>query len=475
MPQYQPPLTSSLREFIAHLKDNYNKRTELVNILESLKNLSGDHEQEILLGACIYVMEQIESERIYKYISPRIKYHAGFYKTGSELYEKILTALHIKDNNPLDDKHRLTYLMHFYNHANKPDSEQKETSALSASALLVIKNVMDRLKLTIDLLLKRPPTEKALQKAFSDLPDKFHKERGGSNSAWINQIKFCEKILEKEQKQTNFDYSFRYGLLLHYMLLIEPTYYWRSPTNSVLYKLCRQCLNIENTAQLSDLVKIKYLSSVTSYVAQITPHPEEIKKWNDENFDAKKFFKNTQKAIIASLTILNNSDQDDLLPQSIKDLIDSLSSYASHYGVGLALASGIKWFITKELTFSLATKMILAPEFAVITGLLVLLRSRVQSNVVSTLATTVDPVFKFVFTKPLEMTAWSLHLLHSNIEAMMERPEDNAEFIFSLMRASDTIFSTAQKEKLAYVIDMDQLMQQTKNKKFEYNEIKCAV
>ena len=484
MPKYTPPLSGSLDLSLARLKEEYkNKnRDELVNKIVDVVNTK-DATTEEKIGACVYALEQIESE--YTYSDPRKKSGLRSYvQNGSELYELLLNKLNINNLNLMDDKHRFIYLTHYYNHVKK----QKSTEATNSNSYLsmfygycvktqtplekledTLKKVSARLKITIDMLMKKKPSEQAMLAAMKDHIEKY-REIKKSDTKRTDLLTYHEKLLKTEGESTDIS-SVLSGLLISNMTEIEGEYKLLSPSRSLFYQQCQQILNINSTAELNHYAKKKDLSVVIKKISETAGNEEKIKEWSDDKFDAKKFFDTMQDKLGDQFSELKNSKYNKMLSERANALVEYLSDYAAQYGVSLALAGLVKTFIADQLSLSTIGQFLLAPEMALLAMILLMLRRPITNFCSSQLVSYVKPITDTCVKVPVTFTinsgAWAFARFRSGLEAMAEKPEDNFAFLLALNSAPESVFSKEQNKKLNYLYDMKEIEKQVANEKLE--------
>jgi len=479
--RYQPPSPEGFIETVNKVKYSGQRKP----LLESLQTQTKDDiSHEALLGACIYTNEVIGAE--YYFASPEKK--AGYlYDTGSELFAKMKTdVLKVSDQNPLDNKSKFIYLNHYLNYLKSdkctlPDAEkERHIKDVTAKTKAVLKN----LNLAVELLLIRPPILSVFYESFARLPEEY-KKRCSPNGTWASlfglsghdktrdpyvifiqglaeQYKFLGKSKDTEEKSVAKQdpvaidsYNKMYSIILTMMMDIEPSYYVRSASNSIMHTLCEEITNLQDTTQMSNELKDKYLSAGTALVTDILASPPQLAMWKQKGLD-KSFFTALRKQLGLQQTAL----QADCGTTSLRlnGLLSSLTTSATQYGVfGLVIALENSAF--RNLTLG-ATSAVLMPEYAVICAIIFALRKQIGSYVASAVSSQVSSTITSAIKLPAKLVYCAvagLQHLCADLEAMVAAPEEEPEWIMALHNAPADIFSEKQKQRLAKVVDIQQV------------------
>lgn len=496
MPVFTPPQLSRLKEFLGHLLIHLPgagaKRQEQIKLLFSLKDIEDENALEIVLGALVYVLEEINYDYEQTWFLPKDpnpSYMLGLFKRGSDFHKEIENILEICEENPLDDRSRFVYIRKFQEyvaltHSNSESKETKEPDSLVKAIQTTAKRILTRSQIMIDTLLNGPPTEKSLLCNFQRLPA-IYRKRCEEESSWITSLfgrtcsreqfmRFIEILHDKaklkspkktfESKEEHkddipeLDYMSCFGFLTWNMIEIEKNWI---PRNSIVYQECQRILHIQHSSELDINFKIDCLSALQAWAARMVSHPKEMEKWSSPDFPAKEFFNSLRN----SLTVQNASlvkDSGRKLPAPINAVAENISGGVAQLGVGFTLASVFNHFVLRKLTLS-AVATVLAPEYAVILTAVFLLNNPIKNVVIATAASPVVPIVDRVVKAPIELTLDmvgctfnSLIGLKEKVKDILADPRELVSWIDALLAAPEELFSQANKERLLEVIDIDE-------------------
>lgn len=453
MGRYATPLIDDLTKNILRADKEYkssnSERKFLLHLLVTL--ISKTHDINVIIGAVIYAIEKISAE--YK-VCPAKLIQYSFFKSGSQLLSLLNACLPTTKDNHLNDKEKFIYLMEFFNFAkdNLQRFEYKSYKKINLidDMILISGTVLKRLEPEIKILLKRPPIKPIFLINFAKLPENYKKHYDEYHSK--NRKKFADFISIFEQMcriptatDDQFlleDFNIRYGILLHIMLYIEEKYYVLSPENSKLYKLCQQAMNINHSTELSNLNKQKYLSALYTYICLTLADQTKLLIWQHNGLDgAEAFFKSLERRLWKQMSIFREQIENGIENSKLNTAFSSIVATTSKY-TAKVLVAGIN-------LRTLST--ILAPEYAILMTLVVLVDNPIKNTIIDLIARTVNPVFAITLKK-------SLQFAYHNIVHLNDQSELNESWYRALNSAPDTLFSKENKESLKRVVDFNELV-----------------
>lgn len=530
MLRYNPPDINDLREFFSHVSGTYEKEagdkrkiqiSQLDGFPKKIAELKLDDPdaRDAMIAELVRVIEEIKPEYENAWIPLDYKptHHRFIGKTGSDLAGGIEHALEIDIRKPatvpekfLSDRERYIYLRKLEKRMiaalPKDEKERKEQQAYIDSIHAAAKRVLVRSQPMIDMLLRRPPTEPKLLRSFRELPDVYDsrcaKETGlvtyfwGRDSSRSVSMQFIRLAHQKREAKTetksmdrkdeqkkettpSLDYPAAFGFLLWNMIQIEKN--WGSG-NSILYQECRRILNITHSNDVDINFRIECLSAMQKWAAHMVANPDETAKWQTPQFDAANFFLTLRNSLISQNDALVKYSQQ-TLPAPINAIAESIAASAAQFGVTITFLAAFNRLVFQRLTIGKLVSLI-APESALILGLIFMLNNAVRSLVVGTIASPIVPLTDRVVKKPIELTVGAvtiaaettanLLLFQNRLKELAAEPEDIADWIEALLDSPEDLFSKEQKEKLLRVVDMDTLRQQKKGEQIKPKSLSLA-
>lgn len=234
---------------------------------------------QVCLGAWVFCLEVISAE--YAVFDPNFK-QGLFFNSGSQLYQQLLLALHITPQNVMSDEDRLIYLEklyhfgfdieaeHQFNATNLPTDlalKPYDVATVKSIYLKVIKQVLGRLAPSVTSLMRAVPPEKNIDMALMNFHLHYLAAKSQAKSKFMFSVaqQPCEQRLlyaqlgpalaaliahmsfppDKNSHGLTYVQRIKIGFFLFVMAMITEEYALRSPTNSALYQLCAQALNIK--------------------------------------------------------------------------------------------------------------------------------------------------------------------------------------------------------------------------------------
>ena len=452
MPKYILPATEKLLECLVNLRKKYSKannsdRITAITLLEAI-SLSGNI--DVVLGACIFVLESIRNE--YGWFSP----------TNSTLFNLLNAALNIHENNVLDDVSRFTYLVKFLKYLNTyktsvDNSTFIETEKLEQITKLVFARINDSF---VTSFLKGTPQPKEFLKLFKECPEWYSRNCkklnlptlfGGHNTDRDNMCLFIQ-VLDQHTAENQF--ALRYAAFLLCLLMIEKEYAALSPTGSNFYKYCSQAMNIKHSSELNAVAKTFYLGMLLNAISAILLNQEQILKWEKAGVKID-FLKILQSTLTKEIGAQDCLKGDSIFSPRLSGYIEDIESYATQCGVTIAL-TGMSQYIMSNAAISLAPAL-LVPEYFVTMAVLLYLQKQCGASVISMASSRLTPWIKPVIETPFYLgykTYDQLRSLVSGLEKKLEPLVEKSEFLQGLLDAPESIFSDDKKKVIKLLHDL---------------------
>lgn len=371
MRSYQAPSSKELHAcantLLKSYKNDNSERLKLINLIEKItesveKNKTPDADK-IILGACVYALENITIENDKSWGST-------FFTKSSTLKDAIKEALNIKDDtklsddkkNLLDDMSRLKYLAAF-NKYLKTNQIKIDDQLESKDFVTKIKSVSEKLVKRLDPIIKntlsKPPTRKALLESFEKLPEKylsaskndsFYTYYTGNRSLHEKYALFIKllndpklekfMLIQSESKEMKYptEYTVPYAAMMHFRNQIMKEYKVRSAkSHSRLHDMLEEALNIQPDTVIPYSVQDVYLSDLRSVIARLKSDKEAISYLEKSGLkDAVLFLQKTEKDINADLTALCEAEEKSMTCSSNTSAnISSVVTWTVRFGVGM--------------------------------------------------------------------------------------------------------------------------------------------
>ena len=382
---YNPPAKEILDNRASQIQNKYTRnnphRKKLIEYFIGLHQILNEvllndfclTEQEksfAYLGIWIMMLCEIEQN---SWLNPTYK-PRPFLSTGSTLYQIILDALNVTEENQLTDEDKLIYLTKLYQFTKAHKEEllsafQKQHTDFSLLQNAVNKNIkwiLNRMQTAIIKLTKKMPNETMLDKRMLNLYSDYQLLKNDFNRNYIFsyanksqgdrlfQIQLATAIAgllstseqnDGTSSMINRDKRIKLGILLYILENIKKTYHIRSPFHSQLFKLCCQSLNIDDLKEMNEHTKIICLSAFKTFLsdASVIAALEDYghKHFAPENLlseiDPKIFQLHIELNKILDRLIGNNQNKTNWPATKSLSQLGALILSAPGYGVGYVI------------------------------------------------------------------------------------------------------------------------------------------
>lgn len=363
--------TNPVRIACITLADRLNKKFEdeiqvaRLNHDEKLAVEIEDEAISVLKAALVFMLVSIK-EVEYKGREPTVTNY-GFFTLGSTFYTKLTSLLLIDESNLLTDYDKLNFIHTLFGYIQQQDDNGlfasnywRRKQGLLDAIYLTLQKIIDNQQTVINALLIESPDFFVLKENVKKVIQEYNKEVASrtevndSRQNFVNLLAFinlhCLEVKHvQEEKIDDLQSYVQYsqcdtlkGALLLPLLSQEAAKcglgFWRRFQGSSLANLCLEALNIKATTDMTFDAQSDYLKALLRHINWLKRHQKEsIEHWEAE-YGSLQLDKN-----IKEITDFYKSTKKQAGQTSFSDTyLRSLASTAAQHGITLTATKVVK-------------------------------------------------------------------------------------------------------------------------------------
>lgn len=444
---YIAPSLDSLVETIPKFTSTNNLRNKHIQIIKTLLPISplySSKQQEILLGACVYLFEVLNSQWTLT-------------AEDKALLEQLKSTLNINEKYPqnvLNERHKFIFLTQFYSYA-----KENIPADLRAEAISIINAAKVKLTAEWQVVFKRLPTPTALTEGIKQLKADYEEKCsqdsliskglayfgiGGHSKSRLTDIALLETI------NTSYDYQLCYGNVIYTQLKIATEYLILSPERSKLYQGLKRLSNIDCLTEIDNKDLKNDLVKLMAHISAVAASYKQSQQWAEMGLNAEK----VQDQLTDILAELKNSKAAFTDSTRLNYLINNLCNYISNTvaqaGIATALAEVVSLLVSNGLSVH-SLLQLLDPRYAALAFAAFMIAPVVQklagSKVVSILAYPIQPLVHTAAKAPIYgYRAVNQFLFSPKVVSLNE--EEAGDLARALYLSGDGICTGEEKDRL---------------------------